>query len=84
MLLLYQLIGRGAGNVQLCRHFIHGHGHAENIRGRTLSPELAAEMKKLAKDKKQRAKADMAYANSTYRMEMEQDALKVEALKLLK
>ncbi len=50
----------------------------------TLSPELAAEMKKLAKDKKQRAKADMAYANSTYRMEMEQDALKVEALKLLK
>lgn len=50
----------------------------------TLSPELAAEMKKLAKDKKQRAKADMAYANSTYRMEMEQDALKVEALKMLK
>ena len=50
----------------------------------TLSPEWAAEMKKLAKDKKQRAKADMAYANSTYRMEMEQDALKVEALKLLK
>ena len=50
----------------------------------TLSPELAAEMKKLAKDKKQRAKADMAYANSTYRMEMEQDAQKVEALKLLK
>lgn len=50
----------------------------------TISPELAAEMKKLAKDKKQRAKADMAYANSTYRMEMEQDALKVEALKLLK
>lgn len=49
----------------------------------TLSPELAAVMKKLAKDKKQRAKADMAYANSTYRMEMEQDALKDEALKLL-
>lgn len=50
----------------------------------TLSPELATMMKKLAKDKKQRAKADMAYANSTYRMEMEQDALKAEALKLLK
>lgn len=50
----------------------------------TLSPEVAAMMKKLAKNKKQRAKADMAYANSTYRIEMEQDALKAEALKLLK
>lgn len=49
----------------------------------TLRPDLAATMKKLAKNKKQRAKADMAYANSTYRMEMEQDALKAEALKLL-
>lgn len=49
----------------------------------TLSPEVAVTMKKLAKDKKQRAKADMAYANSIYRMEMEQDALKAEAQKLL-
>lgn len=49
----------------------------------TLTPELAAAMKKLAKDKKQRAKADMEYAIGTYMEEMEQDALKAEALRMI-
>ena len=49
----------------------------------TLSKELADAMKKLAKDKKQRAKADLAYAKGAYLQEMEQDALKAEAEKLL-
>ena len=50
----------------------------------TISKELADAMKKLAKDKKQRAKADLAYAQGTYQQEMEQDALKAEAQKLLR
>ena len=49
----------------------------------TLVPELGAEMKRLAKRKKEKAMVDMAYANSTYSNEMEQDALKAEALMLL-
>ncbi|MBR1408654.1 MAG: hypothetical protein IJ573_07165 [Clostridia bacterium] len=49
----------------------------------TISRELADAMKKLAKDKKQRAKADLAYAKGAYQREMEQDALKAEAQKLL-
>ncbi len=36
MLPLHQFIGRWAGNVQLCRHFIHGHGHTKDIRGRII------------------------------------------------
>ena len=40
-------------------------------------------MKKLAKDKKQRAKADLAYAKGSYLEEMEQNALKSEAQKML-
>ena len=49
----------------------------------TLSEELASAMKKLAKDKKQRAKADLAYAKGSYLQEMEQNALKAEAQKML-
>ena len=49
----------------------------------TLAPELADMMKKLAKDKKQRAKADLNYAQSDYMREMEQDALKAEAQRML-
>ena len=49
----------------------------------TLAPELADMMKKLAKDKKQRAKADLNYAHNDYMREMEQAALKAEAQKLL-
>lgn len=45
----------------------------------TLDPELGATMKKLAKDKLQRAKADLAYAKGPYVKEMEQKALKTEA-----
>lgn len=49
----------------------------------TLAPELADMMKKLAKDKKQRAKADLSYANGSYQREMKQDALKAEAQRIL-
>lgn len=49
----------------------------------TLDPKLADMMKKLAKDKKQRAKADLSYANGSYLREMEQDALKAEAQRIL-
>lgn len=49
----------------------------------TLAPELADMMKKLAKDKKQRAKADLDYAHNDYMREMEQAALKAEAQRLL-
>ena len=53
------------------------------VRRGTLSKELAAAMKKLAKDKKQRALADLGYAKGPYLQEMEQDALKAEAQRLL-
>ena len=49
----------------------------------TISKELADAMKKLAKDKKQRAKADLEYSKGPYQREMEQEALKTEAKKLL-
>lgn len=49
----------------------------------TLDPQTAAMMKKLAKDKKQRAKADLTYAKGPYQQEMEQEALKAEAQKML-
>lgn len=55
----------------------------QNLKRGTISKELADAMKKLAKDKKQRAKADLAYAKGPYLQEMEQDALKAEAQKLL-
>ena len=45
----------------------------------TLDPDLGAMMKKLTKDKLQRAKADLAYAKGTYVKEMEQKSLKTEA-----
>lgn len=54
------------------------------IRRGTLSAELADAMKKLAKDKKQRALADLAYAKGPYLQEMEQNALKAEAQRLLR
>ena len=53
------------------------------VRRGTLSEELAAAMKKLAKDKKQRALADLEYAKGSYLKEMEQNALKAEAEQLL-
>lgn len=52
------------------------------VRRGTLSEELAGTMKRLAKDKKQRALADLAYAKGPYLQEMEQNALKVEAQRL--
>ena len=54
------------------------------VRRGTLSEELADTMKKLAKDKKQRALADLAYAKRPYLQEMEQNALKAEAKRLLR
>ncbi|MBR5109890.1 MAG: hypothetical protein IK099_06815 [Clostridia bacterium] len=53
------------------------------VRRGTLRKELADAMKKLAKDKKQRALADLAYAKGPYLQEMEQNALKEEAQRLL-
>ena len=53
------------------------------VRRGTLSKELADAMKKLAKDKKQRALADLDYAKGSYLQEMEQNALKEEAQRLL-
>lgn len=55
----------------------------QGLKRGTLSKELAAAMKKLAKDKKQRAKADLAYAKDAYLQEMDQAALKAEALRAL-
>lgn len=54
------------------------------VRRGTLSEELAAAMKKLAKDKKQRALADLDYAKGSYLKEMEQNTLKTEAERLLR
>ena len=54
------------------------------VRRGTLSEELADTMKKLAKDKKQRALADLAYAKGPYLQEMDQNALKAEAQRLLR
>ena len=53
------------------------------VRRGTLDEELAAVMKKLAKDKKQRALADLAYAKGPYLQEIEQNALKAEAQRML-
>lgn len=53
------------------------------VRRGTLSEELADAMKKLAKDKKQRALADLDYAKGSYLKEMEQNALKEEAQRLI-
>ena len=53
------------------------------VRRGTLGNELADAMKKLAKDKKQRALADLDYAKSFYLKEMEQNALKEEAQRLI-
>ena len=61
-------------------------GDGEFAKAVYASPEykaLEAFIRKLAKDKKQRAKADLAYANSSYLQEMEQNALKTEAQKML-
>ena len=46
-----------------------------------LDDDVAEIMKKLAKDKMLRAKSNVAYAKGTYEKEMEQAALKKEALK---
>ena len=48
-----------------------------------MSAELADAMKRLAKDKKQRALADLTYAKGPYLKEIEQNALKAEAERLL-
>ena len=47
----------------------------------TLDADLAEIMKKLAKDRMLRALSNVAYAKGTYEKEMEQAALKKEALK---
>ena len=52
------------------------------VRRGTLSKELADVMKQLAKNKKQRALADLTYAKGSYLQEMEQNALKAEAQRL--
>lgn len=49
------------------------------IKRGTLDADLAKVMKKLAKDKMQRAISDVAYAKGNYEKEMEQDALLSEA-----
>ena len=49
----------------------------------TLDADLAEVMKKLAKDKMLRAKSNVAYAKGAYEKEMEQAALKKEALRIL-
>ena len=54
------------------------------VRRGALSEDLAAAMKKLARDKKQRALADLDYAKGSYLKEMEQNALKAEAERLLR
>ena len=46
-----------------------------------LDDDVAEVMKKLAKDKMLRAKSNVAYAKGAYEKEMEQAALKKEALK---
>ena len=53
------------------------------IRRNKLAPELAEVMKKLARDKKQRAIADLKYAKGSYMKEMDQKALKAEAERFL-
>ena len=50
----------------------------------TMDEQLAAIMKKLAKDKMQRAVSDVRYAQGSYAAEMEQDALLAEAKGKLK
>lgn len=50
----------------------------------TMDEQLAAIMKKLAKDKMQRAVSDVRYAQDSYAAEMEQDALLAEAKGKLK
>ena len=48
-----------------------------------LDEDLAEVMKKLAKDKMFRAKSNVAYAKGAYEKEMEQAALKKEAMREL-
>ena len=50
----------------------------------TMDEQVAAIMKKLAKDKMQRAVSDVRYAQSSYAAGMEQDALLAEAKGKLK
>ena len=50
----------------------------------TMDEQLAAIMKKLAKDKMKRAVSDVHYAQGSYAAEMEQDALLAEAKGKLK
>ena len=53
------------------------------IKRNRIDPELAKLMKKLAKDKMQRAEHSVHYANGKYIQEMELDALEAEARALL-
>ena len=53
------------------------------IKRNRIDPELAKLMKKLAKDKMQRAEHSVRYANGKYIQEMELDALEAEARALL-
>ena len=54
------------------------------LKRETLSSDVARMMKKLAKDKHQRAISDLNYVKGNYEAEMAQGALKAEALRALK
>lgn len=56
----------------------------QKLRRGTLDEQTAAVMKRLAKDKMERAISDRAYANGPYESEMTQEALRAEAQKYLK
>jgi hypothetical protein len=56
----------------------------QKLRRGTLDEKTAAVMKRLAKDKMERAISDRAYANGPYESEMTQEALLVEAQNYLK
>lgn len=56
----------------------------QKLRRGTLDERTAAVMKRLAKDKMERAISDRAYANGPYESEMAQEALLAEALNYLK
>ena len=63
---------------KLCMNLIY-----QAIRRNKLDTDLEDVMKKLARDKKQRAIADLKYAKGSYMKEMDQKALKAEAERFL-
>ena len=51
----------------------------QSVKRNTLDKDLAARMKKLGRDKLEKALSDVHYAQTAYQAEMEQDALRTEA-----